>query len=631
MYFKSSMRKNPETGELSGYYRLVESYRDLNEVVRHRTMLTVGFLDELEADQMNLIQKGLTDRVSGLANKLFPEENTPLVTSYIERFYQQMAKEKRIDLPSKTRKNDDWQTIDLNTLKNKDVREVGAEWMCYQAIKQLKFEEFLFSKGWSSEKASLALTHLIGRAVFPASEHKSSRWIKENSSVCEITGYDVKKITKDRLYSISHALYAEKDSLEQYLSRKTNELFDLQDRIILYDLTNTYFEGVKKHSRIAKFGRSKEKRNDARLVVMAVVVNPEGFIKYSSIYEGNKADCKTLGDMIDKLRLATSSIGQKALVVIDAGIATDDNLEMIKNKGYDYLCVSRSNLKKYNVDPNDSGIKIIDTRGQSIELHKVKIEKNTDYFLHVKSEAKALKESSMNSRFKDRFEEGLAKIKASLTKKSGIKQIDKVHERIGRLKQKYPSIHRFYHIDTPCNEKGIVTSLSWTLNPIVDPDHNNGVYFLRTSIENPDEKTVWLIYNTIREIEYTFRVLKTDLDLRPIFHKNDDSTLAHLHLGLLAYWLVNTIRFQLKQYGITSDWREIIRVMNTQKCVTTIAQNNHDEIIWIRRCSEPDPKTKQLYDALKYKYAPFVRKKSVVPKPDFENCKTQQNKTVIRI
>jgi len=112
----------------------------------------------------------------------------------------------------------------------------------------------------------------------------------------------------------------------------------------------------------------------------------------------------------------------------------------------------------------------------------------------------------------------------------------------------------------------------------------------------------------------TFRVLKTDLDLRPIFHQNDDSTMAHLNLGLLAYGLVNTIRYQLKQKNITSCWSEIVRIMNTQKCVTTIAQNKQDEFIIIRKCSEPEPKAQKIYDALQYKSAPFIRKKFVVLK-----------------
>lgn len=625
------MRRNPKTGQLAGYYRLVESYRDMNSRVCHRTMVTAGFLDELSPDHLNQIQNGLNLRVEGLDNQLFPGNTDPLASAYIDRFYQQMVKEKRIDILPKPTSNKDWQTIDLNSLRNKDVREIGAEWLCYQAISQLRIDKFLESKGWGPEKTSLALTHLVSRAVYPASEYKTSSWIRENSAVCEITGYDVKKITKDHLYQISHALYAEKESLEQYLSRQTNELFDLQDKIILYDLTNTYFEGEKRHSRIARFGRSKEKRNDARLVVMAVVINPEGFIKYSTIYEGNKADCKTLVDMIEKLRQVTSLTGKRALVVIDAGIATDDNLKLIQAKGYDYLCVSRSTVKNYTIEAGDSCVTITDKKKQKIELRKVKVNHNTDYYLHVKSESKGHKESAMNSRFKDRFDEGLIKIESSLHKKGGVKQLDKVHQRIGRLKQKYPSIHRFYQIDVESDDNNIVTSLTWSINPATDPDENSGIYFLRTSLTGLDEALVWMIYNTIREVEYTFRVLKTDLDLRPIFHQNDDSTMAHLHLGLLAYWVVNTVRYQLKQKEITSSWREIVRVMNTQKCVTTIAQNNKDEIISIRRCSEPDPKAQQIYDALKYKHAPFVRKKSVVLKPESEKIQLTQNKVVIKI
>ena len=123
---------------------------------------------------------------------------------------------------------------------------------------------------------------------------------------------------------------------------------------------------------------------------------------------------------------------------------------------------------------------------------------------------------------------------------------------------------------------------------------------------------MWVIYNIIREIENTFRILKTDLDLRPIYHKTDDASVAHLHLGLLAYWLVSTIRHQLKQKGFNNDWREIIRIMNTQKCVTTSVTNIEDKVISIRKCTEPTPKAIQIYDMLAYKHAPFYRKKSVV-------------------
>ena len=645
MYFKVSMRKNPETGIYSGYYRLVESYRNHNDRVCHRTILNAGYLDELTTDQLNTIQKILTTKANNSDQPLFeiPYSEDPTVIQYVEKFYNRMVAEKRIDVlvekqtkkPSKSGK--DLQTIDINSLRNKDVREVGSEWMCYQTMEQLRITSFLKRQGWDEDDIKLAQSHIISRAVYPASELETTRWIRENSSVCELTGYDIDAITKDRLYHISKKLYSEKDALEQHLSVRTNELFDIEDKIILYDLTNTYFEGRKLGSKIAKYGRSKEKRNDAKLVVLALVVNPEGFIKYSSVLEGNIADSKTLEGMINKLRIKTSESAKKALVVIDAGIATEENLEMIKAKGYDYLCVSRSSLKNYKTGAGSTTLSVTDNRKQKIDLCRVKSGRNTDYYLKVESQAKQAKESSMNEQFRSRFEAGLQAIANSLTRKGGVKQEDKVYERIGRLKQKYPSIYRYFDIETEVKEavankrkkketqavhqkKMIVTSIKWSVKESIEINSRSGVYFLRTSMEANKEESVWQFYNTIREIEATFRTLKTDLALRPIYHKKDGSTMAHLHLGLLAYWLVNTIRHQLKRKDVHSGWREIVRTMNTQKAVTTLAQNIDDEVIMIRRCSEPNPQVRKLYDALKYKYAPFVKKKSVVHKSELHDC-----------
>jgi hypothetical protein len=645
MYFKVSMRTNPATGVYCGYYRLVESYRNHSDRVCHRTMLNAGYLDGLNTDQLNLIQKILTAKVANHDKPLFelPYTDDPTVLAHVDEFFKRMIAEKRIDVfiekkDKKASKNGkDLQLIDLNSIRNKDVREIGSEWMSYQAIRQLQIAPFLESLGWSEDDVRLAQTHIISRAVYPASELETTRWIKENSAVCEITGYNIEQITKDRLYSISKKLYAEKEALEQHLSTRTNELFDIQDKIILYDLTNTYFEGRKQGSKLAKYGRSKEKRSDAKLVVLGLVINPEGFIKYSSILEGNMADSKTLEGMISKLRIKTSSSAKKALIVIDAGIATEENLKMILTGGYDYLCVSRSNLKNYHIEAGAATVSVTDNRKQKIELCRVKTDRNTDYYLKVESQAKELKERSMNEQFRSRFEAGLQLIADSLTKKGGVKQEDKVHERIGRLKQKYPSIGRYFDIETqvcdqpepkgkkkgdkPDKEKiRIVSSIKWAVKEDVEINARSGVYFLRTSMEAKSEENVWQFYNIIREIEATFRVLKTDLDLRPIYHRKDENTMAHLHLGLLAYWLVNTVRHQLKQEGIRSGWREIVRTMNTQKAVTTLAQNNHEEVIMIRRCSEPNRSVRKLYDALKYKYAPFVKRKSVVHKSELENC-----------
>src|SRR5665648_540378 len=150
-----------------------------------------------------------------------------------------MVAEKRIDAlvekrekkPSKNGK--DLQVIDINSIRNKDVREIGAEWLSYQAIGQLHMASFLADQGWKEDDIKLAQSHIISRAVYPASELETTRWIKENSSVCELTGYDIEKITKDQLYRISKKLYSHKEALEQHLSVRTNELFDIQDKIML--------------------------------------------------------------------------------------------------------------------------------------------------------------------------------------------------------------------------------------------------------------------------------------------------------------------------------------------------------------------------------------------------------------
>jgi hypothetical protein len=610
MFIKPYLKYNKTTGERYTVFKLCESYRR-NGGIYHHIIIGFGRLEELETvEQKKLLATRIEELIKNGGNAL----PVGLIDERVEKlarfFYSEIKQKKRYDIKHGKA---DWETVNMATLKNKDAREIGAEWLCKLGFDQLGIGDFLRQQHWDEEKISLATTHIISRAVYPASELKTVSFIKENSAISEITRYDKEKVTKDLLYGISHKLYSVKAPLEQYLSKRTNELFDLEDKIILYDLTNTYFEGRMKNSKIAKFGRSKEKRSDAKIVVLAVVINREGFLKYSNIFEGNMADCKTLGTMIDALSRQTSYSKRKPIVIIDAGIATDTNIAMLKRKRYDYLCVSRSNLKEYYADTDCTPVLIKDKKDQPIELLKVKNLGDNDNYLWVKSQAKALKENSMNGLFSQRFEEGIQNINEGISKKGGTKKLDKVYERIGRLKQKYPSVYKYYDIIVTDNDLGVAKSISCKHKTGEDIDKQAGIYFLRTSLNEKDETTLWTIYNVIREIEYTFRVLKTDLDLRPIYHKTDEASMAHLHLGLLAYWLVATIRYQLKQKNVHSDWREIVRTMNTQKCVTTSVVNIEDQTISVRQCTEPSQQVKKIYDMLNYKYVPFVRKKSVVP------------------
>ena len=622
MYFKLVSRRNPATGDIEGYYRIVESYRNANDRICHRTLLNIGFID-YDTGLLPKIQQLLNEKQKSSCS-IFAEQNAQAVqlASY---YWDQVVAKGKVDASVESFSTNRW--VDIDSIKHKDVREIGTEWLCYQAIEQLGIEAKLSELGWSEEKVQLALTQIVSRAVYPFSELKTSRIIKENSAICEITDYPIDKMTKDKLYQSAKDLFAIKDPLEQHLSKKTNELFDLKDKIILYDLTNTYFEGRMLGSELAQYSKSKskEKRDDAKIIVLALVVNTEGFIKFSSVFEGKMSDDKSLPKIIDKLRVYTSS-QSKAIVVLDAGIATEDNLALIQSKGYDYVCVSRTKIKDYTIDENSKTVHFKNKAKQQISLQQINTTKTTDYLLKVHSSGKQEKEASMTHQFEERFTGYIKAIEASLSRKGGTKKVDKVQRRIGRAIEKYPSIAKHYNIKVS-EQKGIATKITLNQKSSYKAKQEElGKYFIRTSLNAKDEKVVWDIYNCIREIESSFRCLKTDLDLRPIYHKTDKGVMAHLHLGILAYWVVNTIRYQLKAKGIKDDWQEIKRKASTQKVITTSGTNASKKIISVRRCSQPNKSLTELQEKLGYKNYPFTKYKSVVHKSELKKSKPQQNR-----
>lgn len=616
MFLKAIVKTDKHTSKRYVYYRLCESYR-IGTKTRHRTILSLGLLEELPlAQERKQLADAIEHLLRGDQKTLFGLSLPEHVEKLARKFYLQIKQLQAKASPLTGNVIDDntypptFERVDLDSLTTEDVREIGAEWLCKQTLEELGIGTFLTDLGWSKEAVDLALIHITSRAVYPASENKTAKWIGINSGVAELFGKSPDKISRFQLYKASSSLYRVKADIEPYLSTKTNTLFDIQDKIYLYDLTNTYFEGRKQSSKIAQFGRSKEKRSDCKLVAIALVTNAEGFVKYSKIYQGNISDCETLEEIVAELSSNTSETQRKPLVVIDAGIATEDNLPMLKNKGYDYMCVSRSRMKDYTVTVENT-IKLYDQRGSLIEVQRVVKPGNSDQFLYVRSEKKALKEASMKAHFSIRYEEELNNVAKSLLKKRGIKKSGTIHERLGRIKERYPSANKHYQIEVIEND-GIVTEIKWSRKEL-QPKSREGVYFLRTSLQQTDEKTMWNIYNTLKEIESAFRTLKTDLSLRPIFHQKDEYSSAHLFLGILAYSVVATIRYKLKAKGINHDWKNIVRIMNTQKVSTVTIKNDKGDIINIRTCSIPIQEAKQIYSASNYKPMPFYRKKFVFP------------------
>ena len=567
----SQPRYNPRTQRDDWYYRIKESFRDLTGRVRSRVMLNVGFIEEPHRpEDIRDIGKCLTYLHEHQGQEELFGNPLSRYNGFVQRktreFWHAMVNNGSIDAVKASMEESREKAerlVDVNTIQHTDAREIGAEWVCLQAIREF----------------------ISGNQEWRSGFHS--------------------------IYKVAPSLFELKDRLENHLCKKTDDLFNITNRIAIFDLTNFYFEGRKEGSRKAQFGRSKEKRSDCKLLVLALCINREGFIRYSSILAGNTADPNSLPDMVDTLNSKTrvpDDPKDKVLVCLDAGIATEENLQKIKEKGYNYLCVSRRRLTDYEIAPNAQAVTVLDSKQQPIKLTQVKHEEDGDYYLEINSPAKQLKETSMNRKFKERFEEELQKAKDSLTKKNGTKNYEKVIERVGRARQKYPSISKYYVIDyiadDPKNPKNMA-DIQWRIAVPENVDKQSGIYFLRTNVPTFDEKTTWDYYNLTREIECTNRQLKTDLNLRPVHHKKDDRSDAHLFLGLLSYWIVNTIRYKLKQTGETCFWTEIVRRLSTQKAVTTEATNALGEKVHMRLCSEPNKSADDIYERLKYKKMPF--------------------------
>ena len=601
------------------YYRLCESERDADGKSRQHTVLGLGELLEFPTEmQRRELAERLTELIrDGVCRMSY----TPGLYEAALGFYgkwldeKREAKERQDRLAEEARKRAEEAkearvSLRLKTLQPETARSVGAEHVCSQTIAKLGLKDFLMSKGWPEPKARLAMLQVASRAIYTCSEYKTVRYLRENSAICEIYCMDAGKITKDTLYGSALDLYELHREIEDYLHRRVCNLFNIEDKILLFDLSNAYFEGRMDGSEICRFGRSKEKRGDCKIVVFGAVVNTEGLICRTCIYEGNRQDVTTMKEVIGSLENGGGE--QRRIIVIDAGFSSEDNLRWLQENNYDYITVMRSTGFEY--EEAGEVRTVTDNKGQEIRLQKVHVNGLDDNVLLVDSEAKALKEASMDSKASSRYEEGLDAIKKGIEGK-GTKKRDKVNRRLGRLNQRCPGLEKRYTIEFTYNDKDVATAMTWRRNQdaCAATKKMHGKYFLQTSLDENREENIWQFYNVIRTVEETFKTLKLDLDIRPIYHKSDKGTKAHLHLAILAYWVVSVTKYMLKKKGINMRWSELLRIMSAQQRVTIVAEQTNGRQLRVRRCTAPEEKLEAIQNALGIPAKPTCSIKFVWP------------------
>ena len=448
-----------------------------------------------------------------------------------------------------------YKEIDIDSLEIIRPRSVGKEHVALEALRRLELDKKLKELGFTGPQLSAAIGTIVGRMCFPGSELATHNWLQNITGLGELIAFDYGKTSLYSLYQVSDKLLKHKEAIESHLFNQEKQLFSFRETISLYDLTNTYFEGSCKRNDLAAYGHSKEKRTDCPLVTLALVLDASGFPKKSKVFEGNVSESRTLAEMIKGLE---SNVPQQlfeqknATIVMDAGIATEGNIEWLKEHNYPYIVVSRKHHREFNED----AAVVVKEDGE----YKVKVQKTVDSetgeaLLYCHSTRKEQKEQSIADRFIKRFEDNMQKLAEGLHKKNCTKNYDKILIRIGRIKQKNPKAAKQYKIHVEKDKEcGNASRISWEHTPQAEtPDTFPGIYCLRTSHKDWDESKLWHTYTMLTDLESVFRSLKTELGLRPVYHQKTDRVTSHLFITILAYHIVHTIRYQLKLSDINSS------------------------------------------------------------------------------
>jgi len=596
MYIRRTSIKSRKDGAQYYTYRLVESRRT-DKGVRQHTLLNLGVNFSVPREQWPDLTKRIEDILSG-QQSLFD------VDSDIEELARDcasriIASHQDVSDPDTT----DYREVDLDSLEMSRPRSVGAEHVTLEALRFLGLDTKLKELGFNGPQTAAAIGTIIGRACEPGSELATHEWLQERSGLGELISFDYGSLSLYSMYQVSDQLLKKKTAIEQHLYERERSLFGLQETITLYDLTNTYFEGQCKANTLAAHGHSKEKRFDCPLVTLGLVLDSSGFPRRSHVYKGNVTESKTLAEMIHGLEKDGASTCQKSTVVMDAGIATEDNIAWLQEHQYPYLVVSR---KKHREFDETASVVVKKDDECTVRVQKVFDEETQETLLYCHSTMREKKDQAIGDRFVSRFEEDLQKLNNGLHKKRCLKNYDKVMVKIGRLRQQYSKVSKQYTISVEKdNTNGNATKITWQQKPALNTtDTYPGVYCLRTSQTDWDEATLWNTYTMLTDLEAVFSSLKSELGLRPVHHQIADRVSGHLFITLLAYHLVHTIRFRLRQANIHSGWSRLRKLLSTQARVTVSMQCKKGGTVHVRKSTRPEPKQHEIYSTLGIKSHP---------------------------
>lgn len=492
--------------------------------------------------------------------------------------------------------------IDVNRVETEQPREAGTVHVGHQMWQQLGLNEILQRAELSERACLLSEAMVLNRLIFPLSEHAMPDWM-ERTALDDVLGAKLSLLSDEALYRNLDRLHPNGERIERELAEKEKTLFNLDDTVFLYDLTSTYFEGPVRNNPQAQRGYSRDKRPDCKQVVVGLVLNRDGFPQAHEVFDGNRQDRTTVAEMLDSLEKRT---GQKpgSTVVVDRGMAYEENLKQIRDHGYHYLVATRQSernawLAEFEKEEGwQEMIRTPSPRNPDQKKSQVRVKRcsrGEEVYLLCLSEGRKEKDRAIREKHEQRLKRDWGKLQARL-EKGRLQEEGKIQQAIGRLKERYPRVARYYRMGYDAEHKTLQWEEDSEKKAIAEK--LDGGYVLKTDRQDFTTEEMWRTYMLLTRVEGAFRAMKTPLLERPIFHHLKQRTQAHIFLCVLAYHLLVSIEKKFLDHGEHTSWWTLREQLKTHEVITVVLPTRDGRVLKIRKGSIPEPRHKEIYATL---------------------------------
>ncbi|MDP2730350.1 MAG: IS1634 family transposase [Dehalococcoidales bacterium] len=535
------------------YWELVESYRT-ERGPRQRVVAYLGDINRAEGEGIKRAAEG---KKGYWQARLFDAEGEP-----------------------------EWVEVDTKRVKVGRVRDFGGYWLGLEILDRLELTSFLeetIPHGREDiEWSVMSLSLILWRLCEPSSELHMVEHLYDKSPVGELLGIPDEKMNDNRLYRSLDNLLPHKEALEKHLKERLGQLFNLEYDLLLYDVTSTYFEGEAAGNEQAKRGYSRDHRPDCKQVCIALVVSREGLPLGYEVFDGNRHDSTTVEDIVTKIE---SQYGRSERIwVMDRGMLSEDNMEFLQSKKRRYIIgTPKSQLKHFEQELLSGEWEKI---REGMEVKSCKSPDGDETFILCRSADRAQKEKAIHERFEKRIERGLQKIAESCRKRK--QKVGIIERRVGRLLGANTRAAGLFNIKVREDKAG-KTTISWTKEEAWREwaELSEGYYMLRTNITDWQAGDLWEAYIQLTQAETAFRIQKSDLKIRPIWHQKEDRVKAHILVCFLAYVLWKMLGQMCKRAGLGTEPRKVFDEIAQIKVVDVLLPTKQGTIITRRCISQP--------------------------------------------